>query len=543
MIVRSEFRDLDTPTGPMRTYVYTPVHPTGARKYPGLLLYPEIFQQTAPIARLSRPARRPRLRRDGAGDLSRARAARVPCSATTTRARTRGTRYKHATKLSTFDDDAEVVVRALRAHPRAAGGSARSDSASAGTSPSAPPCSRRSWPAPRSIPTDLHTRRAGRGEERGHAGPRGRDEGRAGDDLGPPGSAHPGRGPGEGLPGADRRPASSSAGTSSTRSTPSCATRARATIRRRRGRPWASPWRCSGGRCSRTAPRLAALGRISYDGEVRRRAWALAAAMLLLAGCRVSNYLEPAQPFYATHDGVARDKEPGLRVVTFNVKEGQKIAEAIAALGRHPDLRDADVVVLQEMNAEGVAAVARALRMNSAYFPATREPGAGRDWGNAVLSPWPSRTRTRSSCRISAASAAGAGPRPASSSAMARAPSASIRRIWARRGTPEKAAGATRPPDPRRRGAEPRARRRGRRLQQRDGRRALPGAGILLAHARHGRDHPSLLGGPRLCPRPVQRPRPRGSGARREGRERPPAGRGPSWLKRLPRGLAAPARA
>jgi endonuclease/exonuclease/phosphatase family metal-dependent hydrolase len=106
-------------------------------------------------------------------------------------------------------------------------------------------------------------------------------------------------------------------------------------------------------------------------------------------GCRVTNYEEPAQPFYATHDGVARDTEPGLRVVTFNIKEGRKVAQAVAALSRHPDLRDADVVVLQEMDAEGVAAVARALRMNSAYFPATREPGSGRDWGNAVLSPWP----------------------------------------------------------------------------------------------------------------------------------------------------------
>jgi carboxymethylenebutenolidase len=53
MIVRSEFRDLDTPTGPMRTHVYTPARPTGSQRFPGLLLYPEIYQQTGPIARLS----------------------------------------------------------------------------------------------------------------------------------------------------------------------------------------------------------------------------------------------------------------------------------------------------------------------------------------------------------------------------------------------------------------------------------------------------------------------------------------------------------
>jgi carboxymethylenebutenolidase len=50
VILRYEPRDLDTPTGPMRTHVYAPAD--GGRRYPGLLLYPEIYQQTGPIARL-----------------------------------------------------------------------------------------------------------------------------------------------------------------------------------------------------------------------------------------------------------------------------------------------------------------------------------------------------------------------------------------------------------------------------------------------------------------------------------------------------------
>jgi endonuclease/exonuclease/phosphatase family metal-dependent hydrolase len=120
-----------------------------------------------------------------------------------------------------------------------------------------------------------------------------------------------------------------------------------------------------------------------------RRMTGLAGATLLSLGCTVMSYLEPRQPFYETRHGEARDTEPGLRVVTFNVKEGQRVGAAVAALARHPDLRDADIVLLQEMNAEGVAAAAKALRMNSAYYPATREPNGGPDWGNAVLSPWP----------------------------------------------------------------------------------------------------------------------------------------------------------
>lgn len=44
----TETIDLQTPTGPMRTYVFRPNAPG---KYPGLLLYSEIFQVTAPIRR------------------------------------------------------------------------------------------------------------------------------------------------------------------------------------------------------------------------------------------------------------------------------------------------------------------------------------------------------------------------------------------------------------------------------------------------------------------------------------------------------------
>src|SRR5260221_2953848 len=40
--------DLATPGGPMRTYVYRPVAPG---RYPGMVLFSEIFQRTGPIKR------------------------------------------------------------------------------------------------------------------------------------------------------------------------------------------------------------------------------------------------------------------------------------------------------------------------------------------------------------------------------------------------------------------------------------------------------------------------------------------------------------
>jgi endonuclease/exonuclease/phosphatase family metal-dependent hydrolase len=77
-----------------------------------------------------------------------------------------------------------------------------------------------------------------------------------------------------------------------------------------------------------------------------------------------------------------------LRVVTFNVAYARKITEAVAALRAEP-LGGADVIVLQEMDAPGTASIAQALGLNYVYYPASRHPKTGRDFGNAILSPWP----------------------------------------------------------------------------------------------------------------------------------------------------------
>ena len=51
------FVELATPTGSMRTYVYRPLPPLGTRaateRYPGVVVYSEIFQRTAPIHRMA----------------------------------------------------------------------------------------------------------------------------------------------------------------------------------------------------------------------------------------------------------------------------------------------------------------------------------------------------------------------------------------------------------------------------------------------------------------------------------------------------------
>jgi carboxymethylenebutenolidase len=48
LIKDQEFVDINTPTGPMRTHIF---RPAAAGKYPGILLFSEIFQITGPIRR------------------------------------------------------------------------------------------------------------------------------------------------------------------------------------------------------------------------------------------------------------------------------------------------------------------------------------------------------------------------------------------------------------------------------------------------------------------------------------------------------------
>lgn len=116
MIVRYEVRDLGTPTGTMRTHVYTPAPPAGARRYPGLLLYPEIYQQTGPIARLS-------MQFAGHGyvvmapEIYHEHEPPGTVLAYDKAGTDKGNAYKQQTKLSTFDADAAVMIRALAADP------------------------------------------------------------------------------------------------------------------------------------------------------------------------------------------------------------------------------------------------------------------------------------------------------------------------------------------------------------------------------------------------------------------------------------------
>jgi endonuclease/exonuclease/phosphatase family metal-dependent hydrolase len=124
-------------------------------------------------------------------------------------------------------------------------------------------------------------------------------------------------------------------------------------------------------------------------GGVLGRCGALALPLALAAGCATArNYDDPAAPIY--RGGSAALKAPGqtLRVVTFNLKWGRAVDQTAELLQHAGPLRDADLIVLQEMDRSGTERLARALGYEYVYVPSALHPVPQQDFGVALLSPW-----------------------------------------------------------------------------------------------------------------------------------------------------------
>jgi carboxymethylenebutenolidase len=109
--------DLTTPTGPMRTYL---VRPVAGRRYPGLVLYSEIFQVTGPIRRMA------------AMLASHGYVVAVPeifhelepagtVLAYDEAGAVRGNRHKITKTLSSYDSDARAALDYLKTSPHCTG--------------------------------------------------------------------------------------------------------------------------------------------------------------------------------------------------------------------------------------------------------------------------------------------------------------------------------------------------------------------------------------------------------------------------------------
>ena len=135
MVLLEESADVPTPTGPMRTYVYRPARDT---RFPGIVLYSEIFQRTGPIKRMAALLA-------GHGfvvavpEIFHELEAPGAQLAYDTAGADRGNQDKVGKPVAAYDADARAVIATSLRIPPARESSGRWESASGGTWPSARP--------------------------------------------------------------------------------------------------------------------------------------------------------------------------------------------------------------------------------------------------------------------------------------------------------------------------------------------------------------------------------------------------------------------
>jgi endonuclease/exonuclease/phosphatase family metal-dependent hydrolase len=78
-----------------------------------------------------------------------------------------------------------------------------------------------------------------------------------------------------------------------------------------------------------------------------------------------------------------------LKIVTWNLHYGAKLDQIISTLETTLELKDADFLLVQEIDANGVEVLAKALHYNYFYTPSVFNNERQTEYGDAVLSKWP----------------------------------------------------------------------------------------------------------------------------------------------------------
>ncbi len=104
----------------------------------------------------------------------------------------------------------------------------------------------------------------------------------------------------------------------------------------------------------------------------------------------ILNYTEPHAPMWMWSSTLDEAPFPDsiLTVVSYNIEFGLRFREAARELNSYP-FKDADVILLQEMDEHSTVFLAEQLNYNYLYFPMNRHPKYGKRFGNAILSKWP----------------------------------------------------------------------------------------------------------------------------------------------------------
>ena len=102
------------------------------------------------------------------------------------------------------------------------------------------------------------------------------------------------------------------------------------------------------------------------------------------------NFLESTHPVWQSEHSVNHNSEPDsiITVVSYNIKFGLKLKEAISELRTYP-YDEADIILLQEMDNYGTEYISQKLGYNFVYYPINTHPRHSKYFGNAILSKWP----------------------------------------------------------------------------------------------------------------------------------------------------------
>lgn len=104
---------------------------------------------------------------------------------------------------------------------------------------------------------------------------------------------------------------------------------------------------------------------------------------------RMNNHTDPTGPLFAGNTAPTPPAGTSeLVIVSYNLRYGEAIDEAIQAFRSADPLPHADIILLQEMDEVGVGSIARELGYNYVYYPASVAED-GDNFGNAILSRWP----------------------------------------------------------------------------------------------------------------------------------------------------------
>lgn len=92
---------------------------------------------------------------------------------------------------------------------------------------------------------------------------------------------------------------------------------------------------------------------------------------------------------HGSHARPPAERGESLLVVSWNIQHGLEVEKAAADLAARGELRNADIILLQEMDELGTVRIAESLGLDYVYATAGTHSQTGRNFGNAILSRWP----------------------------------------------------------------------------------------------------------------------------------------------------------